>query len=163
LRRLDKQFDATHTRYVTNYMTKKNLLLSLFVVALAAVYAVFFTDWFKPETVKIFHTNRNLRPGLQRGGALPSLIFGINRQIRFTELKVVPLAEFQTNKNVLPLWHLVSDSNSVPVKSFFYGQYIGGMRPEIKGVRPEPLATNVMYHLILTAGRIKGEHDFELK
>jgi hypothetical protein len=145
-------------------MTKKNLLLILFAVVLAAVYALFFTDWFKPATVQIFHTSRNLRPNLRRGGgALPSLIFGVNRQLRFTELKVVPLDKFQTNKNALPLWHLVSDSNSVPVKSFFYGQVIGGMRPALKGVRPEPLETNVTYHLIITAGKIKGEHDFELK
>jgi len=144
-------------------MTKKNLFLILALVALAAVYVVWFTDWFTPKTVQIFHTNRNLHPRLQRGGAMPSLIFGVNRQFRLTELKVVPLAGFETNKNVLPLWHLVSDSNSVPVKSFFYGQSIGGMRPEIKGVHPEPLATNVMYHLILTAGKFKGEHDFELQ
>jgi hypothetical protein len=144
-------------------MTKKNLLLILFAIALAAVYAVCFTDWFRPGTVQIFHTNRNLHLRLQRGGALPSLIFGVNRQLRLTELKVVPLAGFQTNKNVLPVWHLVSDSNSVPVKSFFYGQFIGGMRPALKGVRPEPLETNVTYHLIITAGKIKGEHDFELK
>jgi hypothetical protein len=91
------------------------------------------------------------------------LIFGVNRQLRFTELKVVPLAGFETNKSVLPVWHLVSDSNSAPVKSFFYGQFIGGMRPAIKGVRPEPLETNVTYRLLVTAGKIKGEHDFELK
>ena len=147
-------------------MTKKNLLLIFFAVSLAVVYAVWFTDWFRPATVKIFHTHRNLRPNLRRGpggGALPDLIFGVNRQIRFTELKVVPLAAFETNKNVLPVWHLVSDSNSVPVKMFFYGQWIGGMRPAIKGVRPEPLETNLTYRLFITAGKIKGEHDFELQ
>ena len=147
-------------------MTKKNLLLILFAVALAAVYAVWFTDWFRPATVHIFHTNRNLRPNSprgQRGGALPSLIFGVSRQLRFTELKVVPLAGFETNKNVLPVWHLVSDSNSVPLKFFSYGQFIGGMRPALKGVRAEPLATNVIYRLFITAGKVKGEHDFELK
>jgi hypothetical protein len=37
------------------------------------------------------------------------------------------------------------------------------MRPAIKGVRPEPLETNVTYRLLVTAGKIKGEHDFELK
>jgi len=135
----------------------------LFAIALAAVYLVWFTDWFKPQTVKIFHTSRDLRPRFQRRGGMPSLIFGVSRQLRFTELKVVPLAGLATNKNVLPVWHLVSDSNSVPVKSFFYGQFIGGMRPAIKGVRAEPLETNVTYRLFVIAGKIKGEHDFELK
>ena len=147
-------------------MTKKNLMLILFAIVLAAVYAVWFTNWFQPATVKIFHTSRNLRPTgprAQRGGALPSLIFGVSRQLQFTELKVVSLPGFETNKNVLPVWHLVSDSNSVPVKTFFYGQFIGGMRPALKGVRADPLETNVTYRVFITAGKIKGEHDFELK
>jgi len=147
-------------------MTKKNLFLILFAVGLAVVYAVWFTGWFTPQTVQIFHTNRNLRPNLrpnlQRGGALPSLIFGVNRQLKLTELKVVPLAGFQTNQNVLPLWHLVSDSNSVPVKVFFYGQTIRGMKPAIKGTHPASLEPNTTYRLFVVAGKVKGEHDFEL-
>ncbi len=143
-------------------MTKKNLLLVLFAIALAVVYAVWFTDWFRPATVQIFHTNRDLRRNARRGG-LPSLIFAVNYPLRFTEVKVVPLAGYESNKDVLPLWHLVSDSNSVPVKAFSYGQLIRGMRPAIKGVRAEPLETNVTYRLLVTAGKIKGEHDFDLK
>jgi hypothetical protein len=146
-------------------MTKKNLLLILFAMALAVVYAVWFTDWFRPATVKVFSTSRNLRQNFRRspaGGELPSLIFGVSRPLRFTELKVVPVAAFETNKSILPLWHLVSDSNSVPMKSFHYGQGIGGMHPALKGVRAEPLVTNVAYRIFITAGKISGEHDFEL-
>jgi hypothetical protein len=147
-------------------MTKKNLLLVSVAVALAAAYVVWFTDWFRPQTLGIYHTSRYLRRNFrrpQRGDVLPTLIFGVSRPVHLTDLKVVPLAAFETNKDVLPVWHLVSDSNSVPVKTFFYGQWIGGMRPAIKGVRPEPLKTNVTYRLFLTAEHIKGEHDFELK
>ncbi len=144
-------------------MTKKNWLLILVAVVLAAVYAVYFTDWFQPKTLKLFHTIRNLNPRQMRGGALPSLKFGISRQLQLTELRVVPAAGFQTNKNVLPLWHLVTDSNSVPVKTFYYGQFIGGLKPAIKGTRAQVLETNVTYRLIVTAGQFKGEHDFELK
>jgi hypothetical protein len=143
-------------------MTKKNLFLILFAVGLAVVYAVWFTGWFTPQTVQIFHTNRSLRPNLQRGGALPSLIFGINRQLKLTELRVVPLAGFQTNHDVLPLWHLVSDSNSVPVKAFFYGQTIRGMKPAIQGTHPASLEPNTTYRLFVVAGNVRGEHDFEL-
>ena len=147
-------------------MTKNNALLTFFALALATIYVVWFTDLFRPATVQIFHTSRNVRQNFRRGGgggALPNLIFGVNRELRFTELKVVPLAGFLTNKNALPVWHLVSDSNSIPKKSFYYGEWIGGMRPALKGVRPEPLETNVTYRMFVTAGKIKGEHDFELK
>ena len=145
-------------------MTKKNWLLMAAAAVLAVVYVVYFTDWFKPKTIQIFHTSRNLRPRAMRGGgALPNLVFGVGRQLTLTEIKVIPSAALQTNQSALPLWHLVSDSNSVPVKSFFYGQFIGGMKPAVKGARPQPLETNVSYHLVVTAGQFKGEHDFELK
>jgi hypothetical protein len=146
-------------------MSKKNILLVVAAVVLAAVYVVYFTDWFKPKTVQIFHTSRNPRPRAVRGGsgALPSLIFGINQQLKLTEIRVIPSSAYQTNQTALPVWHLVSDSNSVPVKQFFYGQFINGMKPAVKGARPQQLETNVTYHLIVLAGSVKGEHDFELK
>lgn len=144
-------------------MTKKNLCLISIAILLAAIYVAFFTEWFKPQTVKIFHTSRNLRVRNPQTGALPGLIFGINRQLKLTDIRVVPLTALQTNLNSLPVWHLVSDSNSVPVKSFFYGQFIRGLKPAVPGSRPQPLETNVGYRLIVEAGKIKGEHDFELK
>ena len=144
-------------------MTKKNLLMVLLAIGLAAVYVVWFTDWFRPKTVFIYHTNRNLRSAPARGNAIPSLIFGVKPQVQFTELKVVSLTELETNKDAIPVWHLVSDSNSVPMKSFFYGQYIAGMHSKIKGVHVEALESNVTYRMFITAGKVKGQHDFELK
>jgi hypothetical protein len=141
-------------------MTKKNLWLVFLAVVLAAAYVIWFSNWFQPKTLAIFHTNRDLRPNARFGG---SLTFAVAHQTRFTEVKVVPLAAYETNKNTLPVWHLVSDSNSVPVKIFFYGQPIGGMRPALKGMRAEPLQTNVTYRMFITAGKVKGNHDFELK
>lgn len=138
-------------------------MLIVAAVVLAGVYVVFFTDWFQPKTVQIFHTSRNLRPRLLRGGALPSLIFGINRQVSLTELRVVEAAVYATNQNAVPLWHLISDSNSVPVKQFHYGQFINGMHAAIKGARPQPLETNVTYCLLITGkGKITGQHDFDV-
>ena len=67
-----------------------------------------------------------------------------------------------TNAAAPALWHLVSDSNSVPVKGFLYGDYIRGMKPYVKGSRPQPLATNVTYRLFVKAGSLQGEHDFGL-
>jgi hypothetical protein len=37
---------------------------------------------------------------------------------------------------------------------------IRGMKPLVAKIRPEPLATNVTYRLFLTAGTVKGQHDF---
>jgi hypothetical protein len=144
-------------------MTKKNWLLLIIAVALAAVYVIYFTEWFKPKTVKIFDTSRNLRGRFQTGGGMPSMIFGLNRQLKLTEIKVVPLATWETNNKVVPIWHLISASNSIPLKMFFYGQHIGGLKPAVPGARPESLTTNTVYRLFVTAGKVTGQHDFELK
>jgi hypothetical protein len=133
------------------------------LAALAVVYAVYFTDWFKPKTLQLSHTVRDLRRGPARPGAMPSLKFGIDRQIRLTEVRVVAEGDAATNKNGVTVWHLISDSNSIPMKTFFYGQFIPGMHPEIKGTRPQDLTTNVTYRLMVRAGKYTGEHEFQLR
>ncbi len=142
---------------------KRNWLIIAVAFLLAAIYAVYFTDWFKPKTLQIHHTYRDLSGRPPRDGMLPALIFGLNRPCQLTEIKVVPLAAYQTNQSILPLWHLVSDSNSVPVNVFFYGQRIRGLQPEVPGAHAQPLTNGVTYRLIVTAGKFRGEHDFELK
>jgi hypothetical protein len=89
--------------------------------------------------------------------------FSLDPRCRPTEIKVVPLAAWQTNSDTPPVWHLVYNSNAAPVKIFFYGQRLRGLKPEIAGAKAEPLQPNVTYRLFLTAGRAKGQHDFEIK
>jgi hypothetical protein len=146
------------------FMTKKTVILLATTVILSVVYVIYFTDWFAPKTVDIFHTCRSIHlRGRAKNSEIPTVIFGLNQKLKLTEIKVVSAAAFRTNQNTVPLWHLVSDSNSVPVGSFYYGGRIRGMKPLINGEHAIPLATNVTYRLIVTAGSIKGEHDFELK
>jgi hypothetical protein len=142
---------------------KKNWLLPAAAVVLAVVYVVCFTGWFKPKTMQIYHTNRDIfHLRHPRGGQLPGLRFVLNQPFKLTSIEVFPPGA-QTNPEALPLWHLISDSNSEPVKSFFYGQPVRGLKPAVSGSLAQPLSNDVPYHLIITAGRIKGEHDFELK
>ena len=143
-------------------MTKKNAWLFTALAVLASLYVVFFTDWLKPKTITLFDTTRPMR---HRGRSdLPFILFGITQgQLKLTEVKVVPLDSFKTNSLAPAVWHLISDSNSIPVQRFAYGQRIWGMRPPIRGEAAEPLETNVMYRLFVVAGRVKGQHDFEIK
>ncbi len=147
-------------------MNKKNLLLIGLAVFLALIYAVFFTDWFRSQTVKISHIHRNLGHRQAPGDAMPNLVFFLNRSFRLTEIKVVPLADYKTNPKILPLWHLVSDSNSVPIKNFYYGQSdraMRGLKPAVPGTLAQPLTNHVTYRIFVQAGQIQGEHDFELR
>jgi hypothetical protein len=146
-------------------MPKKNWFMVLVLLVLGTVYAYYFTDWFRPKVIRIFHTSRSTRRAMRQNASPETVpvLFGLDANYRLTEIKVIPLTEWQTNKNSPPLWHLLSDSNSIPLKAFSYGQPIRGMKPALTGTRAEPLEPNVTYHLILKAGGFKGEHDFETK
>jgi hypothetical protein len=143
-------------------MTKKNWLLMVALIALVGVYVFYFTDWFKPKIIHISHTTRSMRPRLASRGPVP-ITFGVEPQCKPTEITVVPLAAWETNQNTLPLWHLVVSTNAAPLKMFAYGQHIRGLTPAVPGSRAQPLETNVIYRLFLTAGKAKGQHDFEIK
>jgi len=143
-------------------MTKKNLWLLAALAVLATVYVCFFTTWFKPKHILIFDTSRQLRRFRNRQD-LPYILFGFSSgKLQLTDVKVVPLAHFQANPNTPALWHLVSDSNSIPVQEFIYGQRIRGMRLAKAGEQPQMLDTNVPYLLLVTSGHLTGTHEFTL-
>jgi len=128
---------------------------------LLAVYLVYFTTWFKSKTLLIYHTTgtrglalRNRQPGV------PVITFALESSMRLTEVKVVAVAALATNDRPVAMWHLVSISNSIPCKSFRYGQHIQGMKPFVASSPAKPLETNVAYRLFVTAGRDQGQHDF---
>jgi len=137
------------------------------LLALAGVYVFYFTDWFKPKIIHISHTSRAFRPRLGSNARVnPETVpitFGVEPQCQITELTVVPLAAWQTNQNTLPVWHLVATTNAAPIKMFVYGQRIRGLKPEVAGAHAQPLEPNVTYRLFVTAGKAKGQHDFEIK
>ena len=144
-------------------MTRNNYLMIAVLGGLVVLYAIYFADWFRPKTFKVSHVVRNLRAGPARPGMMPSLIFVMGREMQLKDVRLFVDDDFKTNKYPVSLWHLVSDSNSIPLESFFYGQYIRGMRPDIKGERARDLETNVMYRLIVKEGKFTGEHEFKLE
>jgi len=157
-------------------MKIKNFILVGLVLVLAVVYAVYFTDWFRPNTIHISHTDRSARTfrtgrGLragrgvqaaQSGPGATQLIFGLGDDYELTELKVVPLAALQTNKLAQPVWHLVGDPSSDSIKIFLYGQNIHGMNPAVAGSQAEPLQPGATYRMFITAGKISGQHDIQI-
>lgn len=149
-------------------MTKKQILLLAVAVVLLGAYAYYFSDWFASEHIQIVHTLRPYTPskrGRARGGddnpAANTVSFGFNRKVHLTEVKVIPVSDLATNKYAHPIWHLVSESNSIPTKAFVYGMNIQGMHPKVPGARPDPLQPGVAYRLFVDAGELKGEHEFK--
>jgi len=147
-------------------MAKKQWLLVGVLLVLAAVYVHYFTTWFQAKAILIHHTSRLTNPAARAraraaNAEVEPVTFGFDEPLQLTEIRVVPLAEWQTNSHALPLWHLVSDSNSVPVTGFRYGQGIRGMRPEVPGTHAQPLQPNVAYRLFVRSGSLRGQHDFQ--
>src|SRR6266487_349946 len=106
-------------------MTKNGIVLSIIAVILAAVYVAYFTDWFSKDGIQIIPT---VRPGTvsvipRDPDDLPvhRVSFALDGKYKLTCVKVLVAAELGTNKYATPLWHLISDSNSVPTKSITYG------------------------------------------
>ena len=142
-------------------MTKKNTFLILTLVILGGIYICFFTSWFKPKTIKIFYTMRPMERFQARSG-FPYILFVMGGKFRLTEVKVVSQVAYQKNPNASPIWHLVSDSNSIPISEFIYAQHIHGMKQAVAGA-PKDLETNQIYSLFVTAGSAKGTVNFKVR
>jgi hypothetical protein len=148
-------------------MTKnKIVLLTLFLLIAGIIYFYLYKDSFGSHGIQIMHRSiparANVRPK-RNSDAGVGVMFGFNKRFELTEVKVIPVSDIQTNKYPHPIWHLVSDSNSIPVKGFAYGEKIPGMKPSVEGVRPDSLEPNVLYRLIVEAGSVRGEHDFQVQ
>lgn len=145
-------------------MTKNGTVLTVILVILGACYAYFFTDWFRSESIQIIPT---IRPG--RASAIPRdpdlepvhpVSFMLDGKYKLTSVKVVATQELATNKYAPALWHLISDSNSVPTKAIVYGYPLKGMKPAVPRARPEPLVAETEYTLLLEAGKVRAQTNF---
>lgn len=149
-------------------MTKKNiLLLAVAFLAVAFAYWQLYKDSFRPRSIHISHTVRyrlsspgRPTPKLLDAESGSTVNFGLGGEYRLTEVKVTSEAELATNKFAHPVWHLISDSNSTPVRVVVYGQGIRGMHPAVKGAQPDPLADGIPYKMSIDAGNLHGEHNF---
>ena len=152
------------------FMTRKQWLLLALAVGLGGLSLYLNKDWFAGDTIQIHHRSRPMRPGLFGRKKSPPpgfnnpninpLAFNFDRSLKLKSLRVVTVSDLETNRYPHELWHLVSESNSIPIKDFAYGVSIKGMHPSIKGAQPDPLEPNVAYRLFFETASLKGEHDF---
>ena len=141
-------------------MPQKQWFLVAITLVLAVIYACCFTGWFQHKEIHIASTNRAALSRVRVEGMSGSVTFGLDGRYRLTEVKVVPLAAWQANPAVVPVWHLVGNRKSAPIKFFVYGENISGMKPVIAGAKAGPLEDRVTYRLFVSAGSVKGQHDF---
>lgn len=140
------------------------ILLALMCAA-AAAYFIFFTDFFRKETIQIVPQVRAGRqsaiPRAHDSAPVYPVAFKFDKAYRFTSIKVVNAAEYATNRFARPLWHLVADSHSQPITSVIYGlPKIAGMKPAVPRSKPQPLEANVQYLILVEAGKLKASTNF---
>jgi hypothetical protein len=145
-------------------MPNKNVLLFATLIVLGGIYIWKFTDWFNKPEIAI---SPRIRFGSadRRSSSSPGEIqvsFSFDTKVQLTEVKVFSVAEMETNKYPHAVWHLFSESNSVPVKGLLYGQNITGMKPKIPKMKAEPLKPQNKYRLIIEAGKYSGKAEFEI-
>jgi hypothetical protein len=147
----------------------KAILSATIILALAALYLYEYKDAILGRPIQISHTMRlrlamaaRRRPSSLSPDAPLIPTFTLGNDYRLTALKLFRLDEFKARGYARPLWELVADSKSYPTRVFLYGRGIPGMHPKVADEEPEPLVTNVTYRLVVTAGRLKGEHDFTI-
>ncbi|MDQ6630412.1 MAG: hypothetical protein M3Y82_01480 [Verrucomicrobiota bacterium] len=142
-------------------MSKKNIVLITFTLLLGGVYIYFFTDFFNKPVIQISARTRAVS-ARQSNSSSPQVSFSFDGKYKLTALKVVPAAEFETNKYAHPIWNLFAETNSVPTKGIIYGFSVAGMKPARPRGKAEPLQPNVKYRLLVEAGARKGETDFQI-
>jgi hypothetical protein len=142
-------------------MSKKPTVYLTLLAALGGILIYANRDWFQRRPIQISHRFYAFGGRFDSGGVAP-LMFEFSRQLKLSSVKVVPISAVLTNKSVHPLWHLVTNSNSVPTRGFLYGMDVPGMRPMVKGVTAEPLDPSEKYRLLIEAGSVKAQHDFDL-
>jgi len=147
-------------------MTRKLWLWIALAVLLGACSVYLNKDWFAKDNIQIYHRSRPARAAFLRrkrsadDSAVNPIVFGFDRKLKLTFLKVIPLSDLKTNKYPHPIWHLISESNSIPTKDFTYGASISGMHPAVPGAAPDPLEPGVEYRLEIGVGAVKCDHDF---
>ncbi len=130
------------------------------LVALIGVYVLLYHDLFPKQQMMI---SPSLHPAMRGNARVWPVFFSLNDNFRLTSVKVIPLDGDKFNPLGRPIWHLISDSNSVPTRAFSYGQRIKGMKPALKDVRPDPLEPGIVYRLMVEAGSVKASSDFRTR
>jgi hypothetical protein len=96
-------------------MSKKNVFLIGLVLVLGTIYAVYFTDWFKKPLIEISARVR-MSSGRRGVGDELQVSFSFDSKVKLTEVKVFAVNDLETNKYPHAVWHLITETNSIPTK-----------------------------------------------
>lgn len=145
----------------------KIITITILILGLTGLSLYLNKDSFRSDGIQITHRlspwMRDKRPNTRANDLSVPVTFMLNGFYKLTSVRVFESAKVETNKYAVPVWRIISDSNSVPTSSFNYGSYIKGMHPEAKGTRPEALQPGVTYRLVVvTDQKLEARHEFTI-
>jgi hypothetical protein len=143
-------------------MSRKSVFVIIGVLLLAAIALYANRERFMRQPIQITHRLHRFGGRFGDPSGVAPIMFELDRSARITSLKVVSASEIATNKYAHPLWHLVAESRTAPIRGFLYGMEIPGMHPAVKGATAEPLTMGPTYRLLVEAGSLKIQYDFDL-
>ena len=151
-------------------MNKKQIIVSVLILALAGLAAYLLKDWLKPAPIQIECLVRKAQPSRRPQSSLdaPSgkagynVTFAFSQRAPLTSVKVFALEDVETNKYPHALWNLVCPSNPVPTKSLVYGSWVRGLQPATKGVTAEQLEPGKSYRVVVQADGQEVRQDFKV-
>lgn len=144
----------------------KTILAVIVILVLGGLTLSLYRDWFAATPIQISYRVSPWMKSPARGRGRPAndvgtpIVFSLNTYLRLTSVKVVIAAEIETNKFAHPVWDLISESNSVPIASFAYGERLRGLHPVVKGATADPLEPGVTYRLFIKTRDKEAQHDF---
>lgn len=147
-------------------MSKTKIIsIAILLVGLIGFSLYLNRDYFRGEGIQITHRlspwMRDRRPNTRANDLGVPVTFMLNGFYKLTSVRVFEAAKIATNTYAVPVWRIISDSNSVPTSTFNYGGFIKGMHPEAKGTRPEALQPGIPYRLVVvTDQKLEAHHDF---
>ena len=144
-------------------------MLIVLVAVLGGISLYLNRDWFAGDNIHIYHRSlpqrtilfKRKRPAPVDDSLVNPVMFGFDRKLKLTSVQVFVLSAIETNKYALPIWQLVSESNSVPTKDLTYGAPVKGMHPKVPGATPDQLQPGEKYRLAIETASLKAQHDFE--
>jgi hypothetical protein len=140
-------------------MQKREIMWIVVLAVVGLAYYHFMSGRYAQKPLVI---HASLRPSRRAQGAVYPVYFTLNDDFKLTSVKVVPLDDDgQVEPGTVPVWNLVTDSNSTPTRAFFYGQRIAGMKPALTNDQPDPLTPGVIYRILLSSGKLTTALNFK--
>lgn len=100
-------------------MAQKPTLLIAILLVIGGLFIYLNRDWFQRRPIQISHRLYRFAGRFGGSEAPTPVMFEFDRRLKLTSIKIVALADVQTNKYPHPLWHMITGSTRFRPRASF--------------------------------------------